>query len=122
KPRAVHTRVLAGEDHLLLEHRLGTGSGLSVLLVRSLDAQLQPAIANISLYLIVLTLGASILAIVMIYRYTAAKLTAAVDRLVDAAGKISAGNLEHPITPLSDDELGYLATCFDNMRRTLLTN
>jgi len=122
KPRAVHTRALAGEDHLLLEHRLGTGTGLSVLLVRSLDAQLQPAIANISLYLIVLTLGASFLAIVMIYRYTAAKLTTAVDRLVDAAGKISAGNLEHPITPLSDDELGYLATCFDNMRRTLVTN
>lgn len=122
KPRAVHTRALGSEDHLLLEHRLGAGTDLSVLLVRSLDAQLQPAIANISLYLIVLTLGASVLAILMIYRYTAAKLTAAVDRLVDAAGKISAGHLEHPITPLSDDELGYLATCFDNMRRTLLTN
>lgn len=122
KPRAVHTRALGSEDYLLLEHRLGAGTDLSVLLVRSLDAQLQPAIANISLYLIVLTLAASVLAILMIYRYTAAKLTAAVDRLVDAAGKISAGHLEHPITPLSDDELGYLATCFDNMRRTLLTN
>lgn len=119
---AVNTVNLNGEDHLLRNYRLGNGSGLSMILVRSLDAQLEPAIANLSLYLIVLALAASILSLFLIYRFTSAKLTAAVDKLVNAAGKISTGQLNDPIHPLNNDELGYLATCFDNMRQTLITN
>ncbi|MGB5106930.1 MAG: HAMP domain-containing sensor histidine kinase [Candidatus Zixiibacteriota bacterium] len=119
---AVNTVSLNGEDHLLRNYRLGNGSGLSMILVRSLDAQLEPAIANISLYLIVLALAASILSLILIYRFTSTKLTAAVDKLVTAAGKISTGQLDDPIQPLSNDELGYLASCFDNMRQTLITN
>ncbi len=122
KPGLVHRLTLGDEEHLLLERKLGSSEELSVLLVRSLDAQLSPAIANISLFLILLTLAASIVSLVLIYRFTSTKLTAAVDQLVDAAGKISTGNLEQPIHPLNDDELGYLAKCFDEMRQTLITN
>ncbi len=119
---AVHTISIDGEDHLLRDYRLEGTPGLTMTLVRSLDAQLTPAIANISLYLIILTVLASIVSLVLIYRFTATKLTAAVDRLVDSAGKISTGQLDDPIQPLNNDELGYLATCFDNMRQTLITN
>lgn len=120
--RAVHTASIDGEDHLLLDYHLGGSPGLSMVLVRSLDAQLVPAIANISLYLILLAISASIISLILIYRFTSTKLTAAVDHLVSAAGKISSGQLEDPIQPLNDDELGYLASCFDNMRQTLITN
>ncbi len=118
----VYTISIGGEDHLLRDYRLGGTPGLSMILVRSLDAQLEPAIANISLYLILLTVSASIVSLLFIYRFTETKLTAAVDHLVEAAGKISSGQLEGPIQPLNNDELGYLASCFDNMRQTLITN
>ncbi|MBK7092622.1 MAG: HAMP domain-containing histidine kinase [bacterium] len=118
----VQTISIGGEDHLLSNYRLGGVSGLSMIQVRSLDDQLDPAIANISLYLILLTIGASIVSLVLIYRFTSTKLTGAVNRLVEAAGKISSGQLDNPIQPLNNDELGYLASCFDNMRQTLLTN
>ncbi len=119
---AVQTVNIGGEDHLLRDFRLGGSPGLSMILVRSLDDQLDPAIANISLYLILMTVGASIVSLVLIYRFTSTKLTEAVNRLVEAAGKISSGRLEDPIRPLNNDELGYLASCFDNMRQTLITN
>lgn len=119
---AVKKLSIRGEDFLLREFQLDQNRGLSFMLVRSLDAQLGPAVANLSLYLIILALTASVLSLVFIYRFTSTKLTAAVDQLVEAAGKISTGDLDHPIQPLNNDELGYLASCFDNMRETLLKN
>lgn len=120
--RIVHTRTIDDEAHLILRHNLSDSPNIAAVLVRSLDAQLAPAIANISLALILLTIGASLLSLFLIYRFTQRRLTAAVDRLVSAAAKISNGELDQAIVPVNDDELGYLSTCFDTMRQTLASN
>lgn len=121
-PGAIATANLSGEDFVLLDHVLSASTECEIYLARSLDAKLDPAIAQISQYIALITAGGFILLLYVIYRFTSNNLTDAVNRLVAAARNISEGNLSESITPLKNDELGYLADRMDEMRKTLRSN
>ncbi len=121
-PGAIATAKLKGEDFLVLDHVLSAATDSEILLARSLDAKLNPAIAQISLYIALAAAVGFIFLLYIIYRFTSNNLTAAVNRLVRAARKISEGKLSDPITPRKNDELGYLAERMEEMRTTLIAN
>jgi len=68
----------------------------------------------------ILVAGAIALVLAAIGGYLVARaLTARVKRLEQAARKVAAGDFSNPIKADSDDELGQLATAFDDMQRQL---
>ncbi len=121
-PGAVATASMNGEDFVLLDHILSPAADCEIFLARSLSAKLDPAIAKITLYIILVTAGGFLVLVYLIYRFTSDNLTGAVNKLVDAARNISDGKLSDAITPHKNDELGYLAERMDEMRKTLISN
>lgn len=115
----VYTYHLGDEDFLLLPHFLNN-SNTAITLARSLSEQLNQAMEKISLYLFLLLIGTFILSIITISYFTSRNLSLAVDRLVNAARRISRGDLKESIQPMNKDELGFLAECFDEMRHELI--
>jgi signal transduction histidine kinase len=68
----------------------------------------------------ILLSGAVVLLIAVLAGYLVARrLTARVQRLEEAAGKVAAGDFSTRIVVDSDDELGRLAAAFDDMQRQL---
>jgi two-component system OmpR family sensor kinase len=68
----------------------------------------------------ILVAGALALVLAAIGGYLVARaLTSRVKRLERAARKVAAGDFSNPIKADSDDELGQLATAFDDMQRQL---
>jgi signal transduction histidine kinase len=68
----------------------------------------------------ILLSGAVVLLIAVLAGYlVASRLTARVQRLEEAAGKVAAGDFSTRIVVDSDDELGRLAAAFDDMQRQL---
>ena len=68
----------------------------------------------------ILAAGALALVLAAIAGYLVARaLTARIKRLEQAARKVAAGDFSNPIHADSDDELGQLATAFDDMQRQL---
>jgi two-component system OmpR family sensor kinase len=68
----------------------------------------------------ILVAGAIALVLAAIGGYLVARaLTSRVKRLERAARKVAAGDFSNPIKADSDDELGQLATAFDDMQRQL---
>ena len=68
----------------------------------------------------ILVAGAIALVLAAIGGYLVARaLTSRVKRLEQAARKVAAGDFSNPIKADSDDELGQLATAFDDMQRQL---
>ena len=68
----------------------------------------------------ILASGAVALLIAIVAGYVVARaLTARVGRLEQAARKVAAGDFSNPIRADSDDELGQLATAFDDMQDQL---
>jgi signal transduction histidine kinase len=118
----VHTSEYDNEDYLVLFHPLEEGHHTVITLSRSLDAQLKPAMATISQYLILLIIAIFVVSLLTIYRFTSKNLSGSINALVDAAGRISKGQLEDEVRANREDELGYLAKCFDKMRLTLVQN
>jgi signal transduction histidine kinase len=89
--------------------------------VRGAYARLEEILAaqeRVLLLIVVLTLGAGILASWLISR----SLARPVSELTGAMAVVGAGNLEHPITSSSRDEIGELARAFagmtDNLRQS----
>jgi signal transduction histidine kinase len=89
--------------------------------VRGAYARLEEILAaqeRVLLLIVVLTLGAGLLGSWLISR----SLARPVSELTGAMAVVGAGNLEHPITPSSRDEIGELARAFagmtDNLRRS----
>ena len=68
----------------------------------------------------ILVAGAIALVLAAIGGYLVAQaLTARIKRLEQAARKVAGGDFSNPIKADSDDEIGQLATAFDNMQRQL---
>jgi two-component system, OmpR family, sensor kinase len=68
----------------------------------------------------ILVAGAIALVLAAIGGYLVAQaLTARIKRLEQAARKVAAGDFSNPIKADSDDEIGQLATAFDDMQRQL---
>jgi two-component system, OmpR family, sensor kinase len=68
----------------------------------------------------ILVAGAIALVLAAIAGYLVAQLlTARIKRLEQAARKVAAGDFSNPIKADSDDEIGQLATAFDDMQRQL---
>ncbi len=68
----------------------------------------------------ILVAGAIALVLAAIAGYlVAVLLTARIKRLEQAARKVAAGDFSNPIQADSDDEIGQLATAFDDMQRQL---
>jgi len=108
-----------GEDFLVLPHFLNDKNTV-ITLTRSLSDQLSPAMETIIRYLFSLLIGTFVLSVVTISVFISKNLTSVVDRLVSAARNISRGDLKDSIVPVNNDELGYLAECFDDMRLELI--
>lgn len=68
-----------------------------------------------------LTVGiVGVIVSVLIGYYLARSVSNPVNQLMEAAEKIGAGNLEHPIDIKSRDEVGFLGTTMEKMRRNIL--
>ena len=94
--------------------RVGT-----LVLLDSLDAALRPSNA---LRLALLSIfGTGLLLTFGVSGMLSRAVTVPVGQLLRATERLGGGDLEHPIEPLRDDELGRLARSFDGMRTSLKT-
>ncbi len=93
-----------------------------VTFVTSLDTHISPIKSQITQYLTFLAIFGGLLAMVLIYWFTTRRIGRQIHLLVDAAEKISAGDLAFTIKTRSKDELGYLAGEFEKMRDRLVTS
>jgi two-component system OmpR family sensor kinase len=86
-----------------------------------LSAPLKDALANVSLVRrTLIAAGLASLALSLLVGTLAAwRFTRRIRSLEDAAGRIAAGDFEHPIADPVDDEVGQLAQAFDAMRLRL---
>ena len=89
----------------------------SLVVFRSLDAAVAP-VRQLRTYLLVVGLGGILLAVTFSVALTRT-VTRPVSRLLEETGRLGAGNLDEPIRPLDDDEIGMLATGFERMRVSL---
>lgn len=91
----------------------------SIVLMASYDEALRPSnalrTALIGIFLIGLLLTFAVSGVF------SRGITVPVDRLLDETGRLARGNLEDPIVPLRDDEIGRLAASFERMRVSLRT-
>lgn len=97
-----------------------TQGGLGALvLLQSLDAALAPANDLRTRLLVILALGLLLtLALAAVF---SRGITVPVGRLLAETERLARGDLERPVVPLRDDEIGRLATAFDHMRVSLGT-
>jgi len=110
---------LGGESYETLVHPLATGDGSQVtaLLHRSLRAASQP-FSELQLQIIIFTLfalAAAIAAAIVFSRTVSRPLR----RLAQAAGRIEAGDYETEIRLDQQDEIGQLATAFNQMQSAI---
>jgi len=118
----VYKATFSGEEYLILKHELQESPMLSLALYKSLDEQLEPAMSRITKYLVLLNALVLLISVITVYRFTSQHLTKTVNNLVSAADNIANEKLNDPILPVHNDELGILATRFNEMRLTLLKN
>lgn len=112
---------LFGEEVLYLALS-STYANATITFVGSLDDYLAPIMRKLRLFLITLTSLGGFGALVAVYALTKRRIGRQVDALVDAAERIAAGDMQFKIKPLSNDELGYLASEFEEMRLKLTAN
>jgi signal transduction histidine kinase len=85
------------------------------------SASLSDALSNVSLVRRTLLFAgiASLVVSLLVGAFAAWRFTRRIRRLEDAAGRIAAGDFEHPMTDPVEDEIGELAHAFDSMRLRL---
>jgi signal transduction histidine kinase len=110
------------EEYLILKYVLQSKQNVTMLLMKSLDELLNPVMTKISFYLVVFNVVMLLVSIFLIYSFTSKYLTDAINRLVKSARKISKNEFDELIQPKYDDELGFLAKSFNEMRITLKEN
>lgn len=110
------------EEYLILNYALQSKQNVSMFLMKSLDALLNPAMNKISIYLLIFNIFMLLVSLFLVYSFTSRYLTDAINRLVDSASKISRHEFDDPIEPKYNDELGFLAKSFNEMRITLKEN
>lgn len=118
----VYTQRYAGEDFLVLFHFLGGRDDWSLVLTRSLGDQLDAAMARIARLLIMAFVVTIVLSLISISLFITRNLGMAIDRLVTATKNIARGHLADPVMPHRHDELGMLASNFEEMRQELIKN
>lgn len=109
-----------GDEELVLSSSPGLGEATSVTFIGSLDEHIAPIKTKITTYLLLFAAAGGLLAMFVIYVVTSRQIGRQVTSLVHAAEKIASGDMEFQVTPLSKDELGYLAGEFEKMRRQIV--
>ncbi len=89
----------------------------SLVVFRSLDAALAP-VGQLRGYLIMVGLGGTVVALTFSLVLTRS-VTRPVGRLLTETERLGAGDLDRPIEPMNDDEIGMLASGFERMRVSL---
>lgn len=89
----------------------------TLVLFESLDAGLAPVDALRSRLLVILALG--LLLTLAVGAVFFRSVTVPVDRLLADTERLGSGDLDEPIVPLRDDEIGRLAASFEDMRTSL---
>ena len=110
-----------GRQALAAQPLIRNGKGREVRGVAVFAGSLSDVQANVQLIRQrILVAGAIALVLAAIGGYLVARaLTSRVKRLEQAARKVASGDFSNPIKADSDDELGKLATAFDDMQRQL---
>ncbi len=118
---AITKKNLFGEEVLYLA-LTSSYANATITFIGSLDDYLAPIMKKIKLFLITLTSLGGFGALLAVYAVTKRRIGRQVDALVDAAERIAAGDMKFSIKPMSNDELGYLASEFEQMRSRLTAN
>ncbi|HEX2897991.1 MAG TPA: HAMP domain-containing sensor histidine kinase, partial [candidate division Zixibacteria bacterium] len=118
---AITKKNLFGEEVLYLALS-SSYANATITFIGSLDDYLAPIMKKIKLFLITLTSLGGFGALLAVYAVTKRRIGRQVDALVNAAERIAAGDTKFIIKPLSNDELGYLASEFEQMRSKLTAN
>ncbi|MGH8014771.1 MAG: sensor histidine kinase, partial [Candidatus Zixiibacteriota bacterium] len=121
KQNSITTQSLSGEEIIYLALP-SSYANATITFVGSLDDYLSPIMKKVRIFLIALSTLGGIAAILAVYAFTKRRIGRQVDALVSAAEKIAAGEMSFELKPLSNDELGFLAQEFEEMRSRLLAN
>ncbi len=113
--------VLFGEEIIYLAMP-SSYANVTVTFVGSLDEYLAPIMYKVRIFLIALSAVGGLAAVLAVYAFTKRRIGRQIDALVEAAEKIAAGDMKFEIKPLSNDELGYLASEFEHMRSRLIAS
>ncbi len=119
--KTIAHKILFGEEIIYLAYP-SPYANVTVTFAGSLDEYLSPIMKRIRLFLIALSTGGGLAAVLAVYALTKRRIGRQVDALVKAAEKIAAGDMNFKLQPLSNDELGFLAGQFEQMRIRLLAN
>lgn len=120
--RQVHHVQIAGEDYLaILTPFFTTDERVQLLLMTSLDSALQPILRPTQQALLIIGLVALLTSLAFSY-WLSRGISSPITKLVQAAENVSQGDLETPIDVRASDEIGTLATSFEEMRRSLQQN
>ncbi len=119
--KTIAHKVLFGEEIIYLAYP-SPYAKVTVTFVGSLDEYLSPIMKRIRLLLIALSAIGGIVAVLAVFLLTKRRIGRQVDALVVAAEKIAVGDMKFKLIPMSNDELGFLAGQFEQMRTRLMAN
>ena len=100
----------------------GSYANAAITFVGSLDEYLAPIMNKVRILLVALSTIGGIATVLAVYALTKRRIGRQVDALVEAAEKIAAGDMKFKLIPMSNDELGFLAGQFEQMRTRLMAN
>ncbi|MCA9750903.1 MAG: HAMP domain-containing protein [Gemmatimonadetes bacterium] len=112
-------RVREDGHEVLVNHVTDEGTGLDILFVASVQDAIAPLRERVRRLLMLLGAGGGLLAIGLVYAFTNRHVGRQLHRLIAAAERIGRGELDVPVLPGSNDELGQLALEFDRMREEI---
>jgi signal transduction histidine kinase len=121
EPQILSTRTIDDEE-LIFSTIEGLRGSAKVMFIASLDEHISPIKSQITTYLLLFAAGGGLLAMLVIYIVTSRQIGLQVEGLVHAAEKIASGQMDFQVTPLSNDEFGYLAGEFEKMRCQIVKN
>jgi signal transduction histidine kinase len=116
------TRVEVEDTTFLASRVEDPVSGMSVIFLASIDEPIAPVMNRVRVLLLVLAVAGSIVAVLVVWLFTRARVSRQVQQLVHYAERIGQGDLGFTIRSRSDDELGHLAGKVEEMRSRLEQN